>query len=49
MLSERALIEQVLAPLTRSGDGALGLRDDAALLACPEGQDLVLTKDTLAC
>ena len=47
MLSERALIEQVLAPLTHSGDGALGLRDDASLLTCPDGQDLVLTKDTL--
>lgn len=44
-LSEDALIRQLFAPI--AGDGALGLRDDAALIPAPAGSELVLTVDTL--
>ncbi len=43
--SEDELIETFFAPL--AGSGGLGLRDDAALLSPPAGQDLVLTTDIL--
>jgi thiamine-monophosphate kinase len=43
--SEDELIETFFAPL--AGPGGLKLRDDAALLASPAGQDLVLTTDLL--
>lgn len=43
--SEDELIETYFAPL--AGPGGLGLRDDAALLSPPVGQDLVLTTDIL--
>lgn len=43
--SEDELIETFFAPL--AGPGGLGLRDDAALLSTPSGQDLVLTTDVL--
>lgn len=46
-LTERELIEEILAPLARSGDGSLGLTDDAAFIACEPGTDLVVTQDTL--
>lgn len=42
---EDALIARYFAPI--AGPGALGLRDDAALLTPPPGCDLVLTKDAL--
>ncbi|MGE3245606.1 MAG: thiamine-phosphate kinase [Beijerinckiaceae bacterium] len=42
---EDRFIGRWFAPL--AGPGALGLRDDAALLTPPEGRDLVLTVDTL--
>lgn len=45
-LGEFELIARVFAPL--AGEGAYGLVDDAALLAPPPGEDLVLTKDALA-
>lgn len=45
-LGEFELIARVFAPL--SGEGAYGLVDDAASLAPPPGQDLVLTKDAIA-
>jgi thiamine-monophosphate kinase len=44
-LSEFDLIAALFAPLT--GEGALGLLDDAATLAPTPGHDLVLTKDML--
>lgn len=43
--SEDELIEAFFAPL--AGPGALGLRDDAAVLTPPVGQDLVLTTDVV--
>ena len=45
MPSEDDLIANLFAPI--AGPGALGLRDDAALLTPPAGCDLVLTKDAL--
>jgi thiamine-monophosphate kinase len=44
--SEFELIAQVFAPLA-TDTGALGLRDDAAVLMITEGQELVVTCDTL--
>jgi thiamine-monophosphate kinase len=43
--SEDELIARYFAPM--AGPGALGLRDDAALLSPPPGCDLVLTKDAI--
>jgi thiamine-monophosphate kinase len=43
--SEDELIATFFAPL--AGPGGLGLRDDAAVLRPPEGQDLVLTTDVV--
>lgn len=42
---EFELIARVFAPL--AGEGAFGLRDDAASLIPPPGHDIVLTKDAL--
>lgn len=47
MFSERGLIETILAPLTTSGSGALGLTDDAAFIRPQPGHDLVITQDSL--
>ena len=44
-ISEFDLIARCFAPM--AAPGALGLADDAALLAPPPGQDLILTKDML--
>ena len=44
---EFELIERYLAPLAADSPGALGLRDDAALLTPPDGCELVLTVDAL--
>lgn len=44
-MSEFAWIATYFAPL--AGEGALGLKDDAALLKVPHGQQLVITTDTL--
>ncbi len=44
-LSEDELIATIFAPL--AGPGGLRLEDDAALLACAPGEELVLTKDML--
>ncbi len=44
-LSEFDLIARHFAPI--AAPGALGLLDDAAILALPEGHELVLTKDML--
>lgn len=43
---EDRLIARLFAPLA-THPGALGLRDDAAVIAPPPGRDLVLTKDAL--
>lgn len=45
MISEDTIIARYFAPI--SGNGALGLLDDAAMLPPPPGHDLVLTKDAL--
>lgn len=47
MRGEFELIETYFAPLARGEAGALGLSDDAALLAPPEGRDLVMTADAM--
>jgi len=44
-LSEDELIARIFAPF--AGPAGLGLRDDAALLTPPPGEDLVLTTDAL--
>lgn len=44
-LAEEDLVRRYFAPL--AGPGALGLRDDAALVAVPPGEELVVTKDAL--
>lgn len=44
-LGEFELIEQYLAPLSAGLPGAFGLKDDAACLNIPAGQELVLTSD----
>lgn len=46
-LGEFQLIEKYFAPLAAGAKGALGLKDDVALIAPPPGQDLVLTTDML--
>jgi len=46
-LGEFEGIARYLAPLARSAAGALGLRDDAALLSIPEGRELVVTADAI--
>lgn len=45
--SEEDLVARFLRPLTRRAPGALGLLDDAALLAPKPGTELVLTADML--
>ncbi|MDQ8700081.1 thiamine-phosphate kinase [Hyphomicrobium sp. LHD-15] len=45
---EDELIETTFAPLAAGFQGALGLKDDCALLAPPPGEDLVLTTDAVA-
>jgi thiamine-monophosphate kinase len=44
---EFELIRRYLAPLAAGAPGALGLEDDAALLAAPAGMELVVTADAL--
>lgn len=46
-LSEFALIAELFAPLAKDAPGAFGLLDDAAVLAPPEGCDLVTTVDAI--
>jgi len=45
--SEFSLIERIRARAGARGDVVLGIGDDAALLRVPEGQELVLSTDTL--
>ncbi len=44
---EFGIIEKYLSPLSRSMPGAFSLADDAALLSCRSGYELVLTKDAM--
>jgi thiamine-monophosphate kinase len=46
-LGEFGRIRQLLAPLAAGAPGALGLGDDAALIALPPGETLVVTADAL--
>ncbi len=46
-LSEFALIAKLFAPLAANSEGAFGLKDDAATLRLPPGEELVVTVDTL--
>ena len=46
-MDEFAAIEKYFAPLTMGREEAAGLQDDAAVLAVPEGCELVVTSDTL--
>lgn len=45
--NEFALIAELFAPLARDAPGAFGLLDDAAVIAPPEGCELVTTVDAL--
>src|SRR5262249_43199728 len=45
---EDELIQTTFAPLASGFSGALGLRDDCAVLTPPPGEDLVLTTDAVA-
>lgn len=47
-MGEDELIQTIFAPLAAGFPGALGLRDDCAVLAPPDGTDLVLTTDAVA-
>ena len=47
MRGEFELIEKYFAPLAQDATGALGLTDDAALIAPPAGRDLVATADAM--
>ena len=44
---EFALIARLFAPLARDWPGAYGLVDDAATIAAPPGEELVVTKDLI--
>lgn len=46
--SEEGFIARFLRPLTDGVPGAFGLMDDAAVVACPEGHDLVVSTDAVA-
>ena len=46
-LGEFALIAKLFAPLAAKNEGALGLKDDAATLLLPPGEELVVTVDAL--
>jgi thiamine-monophosphate kinase len=47
-VGEDELIQQTFAPLAAGFPGALGLKDDCAVLTPPPGHDLVLTTDAVA-
>lgn len=44
---EFALIARLFAPLAKEAPGAYGLLDDAATIAVPPGEELVVTKDLI--
>lgn len=45
--NEFNIIEKYFRPLAAGADGALGLLDDAAILGCPDGCELVVTTDAV--
>jgi len=47
-MNELDLIKNYFAPLSTGETGAFGLTDDAAVLAVPEGMELVVTKDAIS-
>lgn len=48
VLGEEGIIQRYFAPLAAGYPGALGLRDDAAVVCPPAGHDLVVTVDAIA-
>jgi len=46
-MNEFDMIERYFAPLTMGNEGTAGLKDDAAVVEVPDGQELVITSDTL--
>lgn len=46
--SEESFIARYLRPLSAGAPGAFGLLDDAAVISCGEGEDLVVTTDSVA-
>lgn len=46
-LGEFEMIARYFAPLAADAPGAFGLRDDAAVIAVPAGEDLVVTTDAM--
>jgi thiamine-monophosphate kinase len=46
-LGEFDLIERLFAPLSGAAPGAFRLTDDAAVIASPDGHDVVMTKDMM--
>jgi thiamine-monophosphate kinase len=47
-MGEEAIIQRYFAPLAAGYPGAMGLRDDAAIVTPPAGHDLVVTVDAVA-
>jgi thiamine-monophosphate kinase len=47
LLSEFEQIAQIMAPLAADAEGAFALTDDAAVFSCPDGEEIVVTTDTL--
>lgn len=47
-MKEFDLIANYFAPLAQGFEGAMGLRDDAALLRVAQGEELVITKDAIS-
>lgn len=46
-MNEFEMIERYFAPLTMGRAGSAGLQDDAAVVAIPDGHELVVTSDTV--
>jgi thiamine-monophosphate kinase len=46
-MNEFGLISKYFAPLAQNFEGALGLKDDAAIISPKSGYDLVITKDAI--
>ena len=49
IVGEEELIQHYLAPLASAAPGALGLKDDCAIITPASGKDLVITTDALVC
>src|SRR5690606_1847168 len=47
-MNEFGLIRHYFAPLAQQFPGSLNLMDDAAVIALPAGQELVITKDAIS-